>query len=160
MHHYFIIAPFNTAANMYQPRIQLLLPIWPISHSTKLNQFTPFTSSTITSALFTSFTPIKQMQPINLMPNLYPYPYSSLFRLKSCYYFVTRQEGLVFETWPEPSKWQPKDIELSVSCDRDTAKVNFDLTHLKESRWLEVLTPIFIYSEDMVSKIAKLSNSL
>ena len=58
----------------------------------------------------------------------------------------------------EPSKWQPKDIELSVSCDRDTATVNFDLTHLKESRWLEVLTPIFKYSEDMVSKIAMLSN--
>ena len=60
----------------------------------------------------------------------------------------------------EPSKWQPKDIELSVSCDRDTATVNFDLTHLKESRWLEVLTPIFKYSEDMVSKIAMLSNFL
>ena len=58
----------------------------------------------------------------------------------------------------EPSSWQPKDIELSVTCNRDTATVTFNLIKLKEIRWLEVLTPIFTYSEDMVSKSAVLSN--
>ena len=51
----------------------------------------------------------------------------------------------VFMDETEPSTWQPKDIDLSVSCEKDSAKVTFNLIKLKEARWMDVLRPIFIY---------------
>lgn len=62
----------------------------------------------------------------------------------------------------EPSTWQPKDIELSVSCNEKTAiaKVTFNLIRLERDRWMDVLTPIFIHSDDSGNKSLSLPPKL
>ena len=62
----------------------------------------------------------------------------------------------------EPSTWQPKDIELSVSCNEKTAiaKVTFNLIRLERDRWMDVLTPIFMHSDYRVSKSVVLKLNL